>query len=192
MPIFVDIEAALANSRWTKKAFNSATDAYLAAFPTHLFWGLNMKLRAKVGLVILFGLGILCVLSPAHTLSLLSKLTIKLTPSAMAASIVRTIEVRVLAHPADDPTAVTVTLDRWLYIETCVVIITASLPCVRSLLKTANRQNHRRRRTEHELRSWYRGNSSPYLGNKQRPLNINREYVKCDGDNNLYEDDILR
>lgn len=40
-------------------AFNSATDLYLAVFSTCIFWNLNLKLRAKLGLVTLLGLGIL-------------------------------------------------------------------------------------------------------------------------------------
>lgn len=40
-------------------AFNSATDLYLAVFSTCIFWTLNLKLRVKLGLVTLLGLGIL-------------------------------------------------------------------------------------------------------------------------------------
>lgn len=40
-------------------AFNAATDLYLAVFPTYIFWNLNMKIRAKIGLMVLLGLGIL-------------------------------------------------------------------------------------------------------------------------------------
>jgi hypothetical protein len=40
-------------------AFNSATDLYLAVFSTYIFWNLNLKLRVKLGLVTLLGLGLL-------------------------------------------------------------------------------------------------------------------------------------
>lgn len=42
-------------------AFNSATDLYLAIFSTVIFWRLNLKLRIRLGLVALLGLGILLV-----------------------------------------------------------------------------------------------------------------------------------
>ena len=44
-------------------ALNSATDLYLAVFSTYIFWNLNLKLRVKLGLVVLLGLGILWVIS---------------------------------------------------------------------------------------------------------------------------------
>lgn len=37
--------------------FNSFSDAFLASYPIHLFWKLQMKLRIKVALSILMGLG---------------------------------------------------------------------------------------------------------------------------------------
>lgn len=37
--------------------FNSFTDALLASYPVHLFWKLQMKLRIKIALSILMGLG---------------------------------------------------------------------------------------------------------------------------------------
>lgn len=40
-------------------AFNSATDLYLAVFSTCILWTLNLKLRVKLGLITLLGLGIL-------------------------------------------------------------------------------------------------------------------------------------
>lgn len=40
-------------------AFNSATDLYLAAFSTYVFWHLNLKLQVKLGLIVLLGLGLL-------------------------------------------------------------------------------------------------------------------------------------
>lgn len=43
----------------TREAFNAATDAYLAVFPVYIFWSLNMKLRIKIGLMVLLGLGVL-------------------------------------------------------------------------------------------------------------------------------------
>ena len=38
--------------------FNSATDLFLAVFPTVVFWNLNLKLRIKISLIGLLSLGI--------------------------------------------------------------------------------------------------------------------------------------
>lgn len=39
-------------------AFNSATDLFLAVFPTVIFWNLNLKLRIKISLMVLLSLGV--------------------------------------------------------------------------------------------------------------------------------------
>ena len=49
----------LADIGRTQKAFNSATDVYLVAFPAYIFWNLNLNPRTKLGLMILLGLGTL-------------------------------------------------------------------------------------------------------------------------------------
>lgn len=56
--------------------------------------------------------------------------------SAMIASIIKTVQIRVLVSIDSDPTVATVNLERWLYIETYLVIITTSLPFLRSLIRT--------------------------------------------------------
>lgn len=38
--------------------FNSATDLFLAVFPTVVFWNLNLKLSIKISLIVLLSLGI--------------------------------------------------------------------------------------------------------------------------------------
>lgn len=38
--------------------FNSATDLFLAVFPTLVFWNLNLKLRIKISLIVLLSLGV--------------------------------------------------------------------------------------------------------------------------------------
>ncbi|CAG7940026.1 unnamed protein product [Penicillium nalgiovense] len=117
-------------------SFNSATDLYLAIFSTYVFWSLNLKLRVKLGLVTLLGLGIF----------------------AMAASVMKAVQTRVLAYAQDDPTVATVDYDRWLYIEAYVVIITASIPCIRSLIGSV-RGGTGTGRSAYELSSSYAGNS---------------------------------
>ncbi|KAJ5091775.1 hypothetical protein NUU61_006645, partial [Penicillium alfredii] len=123
-------------------SFNSATDLYLAIFPTYIFWSLNLKLRVKLGLAGLLGLGIF----------------------AMTASIIKTVQTQVLASADSDPTTATVNYDRWLYIETYLVIITASIPCLRSLVRSVRGRTSGTNRYTHAL-------SSPYI---QSPLSISR------------------
>ncbi|KAJ5358158.1 hypothetical protein N7541_005316 [Penicillium brevicompactum] len=120
-------------------AFNSATDLYLATFSTFIFWNLNLKFRAKLGLVTLLGLGIF----------------------AMIASIIKVAQTRVFAHPDDDPTVATVSYDRWLFIEAYLVIITASIPCIRSLLRSFEDRYPASGRSVYELHSPYAGTSAP-------------------------------
>ncbi|KAJ5393247.1 uncharacterized protein N7487_010888 [Penicillium crustosum] len=126
-------------------AFNSATDLYLAVFSTYIFWNLNLKLRVKLGLVTLLGLGIF----------------------AMAASVIKAVQTRVLAHAHNDPTVATVNYDRWIYIEAYVVIITASIPCIRSLIRTVRGGTTGTGRSTYELSSPYAGSSVPTPRNRR-------------------------
>lgn len=57
---------SVTTSRLTSLAFNSATDFFLAVFPTVVFWNLNLKLRIKIGLIVLLSVGFLYVLIPWH------------------------------------------------------------------------------------------------------------------------------
>jgi hypothetical protein len=52
----------------------------------------------------------------------------------MIASIIKTVQIRILVSVDSDPTVATADLERWLYIETYLVIITTSIPCLRSLI----------------------------------------------------------
>ncbi|KAJ5938112.1 hypothetical protein N7454_004454 [Penicillium verhagenii] len=125
-------------------AFNSATDLYLAVFSSCVFWTLNLKLKVKLGLVTLLGLGIF----------------------AMVAAIIRTVQTRVLASYDIDPTIATVDYDRWLYIETYLVIITASVPFLRSLLRSTKSQPASW--NTHELSSPYAVSSSTHTARTRK------------------------
>ena len=57
----------------------------------------------------------------------------------MVGSIIKTVQMSVLAVAVNDPTVATVNMERWLYVETYLVIITSSIPCLRSLLRPRNR-----------------------------------------------------
>ncbi|KAJ5578002.1 uncharacterized protein N7459_006966, partial [Penicillium hispanicum] len=132
-------------------AFNATTDLYLAGFSTFIFWNLNLQLRVKLGLVALLGLGLF----------------------AMVAAIIKAIETRILATSDTDPTIATVNYDRWLYIEAYLVIITASIPCLRSLLRAFQGRVMRSRDT-HEL-------SSPYAVNSMRTTQTKRRESSTEG-----------
>ncbi|PYH63317.1 uncharacterized protein BO88DRAFT_376536 [Aspergillus vadensis CBS 113365] len=94
-----------------QKAINTASDLFLAVFPTYTFWSLSLKLRVKISLVVLMGFGLV----------------------AMVASIMRIVHLESIAERGD-PTAATVQLTRWALAECYLVIITASMPCIRSLI----------------------------------------------------------
>ncbi|PYH88527.1 hypothetical protein BO71DRAFT_435682, partial [Aspergillus ellipticus CBS 707.79] len=92
-------------------AFNSACDLLLAVFPIYIFWRFNWSLRVKLVLISLLSLGVV----------------------AMAASLVKTIEYPTIMI-STDPRTNRVTLLRWMFIEAGVVLITASIPCLRPLV----------------------------------------------------------
>lgn len=119
-------------------AVNSATDFFLAVFPTIIFWSLNLRLRIKISLIILMSLGIL----------------------AMIASIIKTTKY-------DDIPSITnlgshggIELIRWGYAENLIIIITSSVPCIRPLLISSVRKiSSAARSRSYEL-------SGPFSGNK--------------------------
>lgn len=56
----------------------------------------------------------------------------------MIASLIKTVFLPEIAH-FNDPTFTPINLARWGYVETYVVIITASIPCIRSLVVSSVR-----------------------------------------------------
>lgn len=108
----------------------------------------------------------------------------------MAASIIKTTQIRVLETPDNDPTTATVALDRWMYIETCIVIIAASIPCIRPLFKIGRHKNH--------SHSYELGSSYEYSGGRaeerKRVARLSRRYgvqSAAGGPDDGSEDDIL-
>ncbi|GKZ62179.1 hypothetical protein AnigIFM49718_009257 [Aspergillus niger] len=92
-------------------SINTASDLFLAVFPTYTFWSLSLKLRVKISLVVLMGFGLV----------------------AMVASVMRIVNLGSVAERGDQ-TAATVKLTRWALAECYLVIVTASMPCIRSLI----------------------------------------------------------
>ncbi|PYI05847.1 hypothetical protein BO78DRAFT_316966 [Aspergillus sclerotiicarbonarius CBS 121057] len=105
-------------------SINTVTDLFLAVFPTYTFWSLSLQTRIKISLVILMSLGLV----------------------AMVASIMRIVYVDSIAERGDQ-TAATVALSRWALAECYLVIVTASIPCIRSLLIASVRIIHSNNRS---------------------------------------------
>ncbi|KAJ5682195.1 hypothetical protein N7462_005360, partial [Penicillium macrosclerotiorum] len=150
-------------------AFNSATDLFLAVFSTCIFWNLNLKLRVKLGLVTLLGLGIF----------------------AMIAAIIKTVQTRVLATSDSDPTIATINYDRWLYIETYLVIITASIPCIKSLVRSRNGRKITSRDT-HELSSRCANSTAHTLRTRRRDSSSDGKRIMDVSEGDISHDDVSR
>ncbi|KAF7114018.1 hypothetical protein CNMCM5793_006201 [Aspergillus hiratsukae] len=97
------------NWGYFQSVFNTFVDLYLAVVPTYIFWHLNLKLGVKISLVALMSCGLV----------------------AMAAALAKIIQ---LPEINNDALGGTLNLIRWGYIEANLVIICASLPCLRSLI----------------------------------------------------------
>jgi hypothetical protein len=108
----------------------------------------------------------------------------------MVAAIIKTVETRVLASYVIDTTNATVNYDRWLYVETYLVIITASIPCIRSFLSPMKGQTYTSKDT-HELGSPYVISSSVYTRKtKKRELSLDRKQILNASGGNLSSEDI--
>ncbi|PYI20280.1 hypothetical protein BO86DRAFT_425420 [Aspergillus japonicus CBS 114.51] len=107
-------------------AFNSASDLFLAVFPIYIFWRFNWTLRVKLVLISLLSLGVV----------------------AMAASLVKTLEYPTILK-STNPRINRVPLLRWMFIEAGIVLITASVPCIRPLVIHWVRKYIRKKQTQH-------------------------------------------
>ncbi|KAL4864585.1 hypothetical protein BDV12DRAFT_176022 [Aspergillus spectabilis] len=119
-------------------AVNTATDLFLAVFPTIIFWNLNLRLRIKLGLIALMSLGIL----------------------AMIASIIKTTKYDEIPGITNLGATGGIELIRWGFAENLIIIITSSVPCIRPLLISSVRKiSSAARSRSYEL-------SGPLNGNK--------------------------
>ncbi|KAF5865999.1 hypothetical protein ETB97_001577 [Aspergillus alliaceus] len=114
--------------------FNATVDLYLAVVPTYIFWHLNLRLPVKLSLICLMSLGLL----------------------AMGASIGKIMQIPELQN---DMLTGTSNLVRWAFIEAYVVIIVASLPCLRSLFLSGFRYkvSSKQRSRDYELTATVKG-----------------------------------
>ncbi|KAJ5482961.1 hypothetical protein N7539_006407 [Penicillium diatomitis] len=112
-----DVKAVI-NFAYYSNTFNSATDFFLAVFPAVVFWNLNLKLRIKVGLILLLSIGFV----------------------AMIASIIKTTKLDTLPSVTDIGVDGATELIRWGYVENSIIIITSSIPCIRPLIISSVRK----------------------------------------------------
>jgi hypothetical protein len=107
----------------------------------------------------------------------------------MVASIIKVVQTRIFAHPDDDPTVATVSYDRWLFIEAYLVIITASIPCIRSLLRPFEGRSTNTGRSAYQLSSPYAG-TSVHNSRRMTPTTPGKAIARI-SDGNDSTDDIL-
>ena len=139
----------------TGVAVNTATDLFLAVFPTIIFWSLNLKMRIKISLIMLLSLGVVSVFSPL----LLSGYGLTWS-SAMVASIIKTTKLDEVPSITNLGAGGAVGLIRWGYSENLIIIITSSVPCIRPLLISSVRKlSSAARSRSYEL-------SGPFSANK--------------------------
>ncbi|KXG50584.1 uncharacterized protein PGRI_043510 [Penicillium griseofulvum] len=100
------------NYSFFQASFNAFSDALLASYPIHLFWKLQMKLRIKVALSVLMGLGWV----------------------AAVCSAVKTYELKALTQTTDITYAQS-SLLIWASTEAWIVIIVGCIPPIRPLME---------------------------------------------------------
>ncbi|CRG83330.1 hypothetical protein PISL3812_00681 [Talaromyces islandicus] len=112
-----DITAVVKFSYFSSSV-NTATDFFLAVFPTIVFWNLNLKFGVKITLIILLSLGLL----------------------AMVASIIKTTALDQVPSVTNIGASGGIDLIRWGYAENAIIIITSSVPCIRPLIMSSVRK----------------------------------------------------
>ncbi|CAI7565222.1 unnamed protein product [Penicillium viridicatum] len=142
--------------------FNSATDLFLAVFPTVVFWNLNLKLRIKISLIGLLSLGIV----------------------AMVASIIKTTKLDSVPSITNTGAAGGIELIRWGYIENVIIIITSSIPCIRPLIISSVRKlSSGKYSRSYELSMPFGGRKSGTAPNETNQSRRTRKF-KSDVENN--------
>ncbi|KAL3473683.1 hypothetical protein BJX99DRAFT_233120 [Aspergillus californicus] len=139
--------AAVIKFAYFSSAVNTASDLFLAVFPTIIFWNLNLRLGIKAGLITLMSLGIL----------------------AMIASIIKSTKYGDIPGITNLGSHGGIELIRWGYAENLIIIITSSVPCIRPLLISSVRKlSSAARSRSYELSSPFSGNKGPSHNNFSR------------------------
>ncbi|KAJ5205347.1 hypothetical protein N7491_004031 [Penicillium cf. griseofulvum] len=149
-----DIHAVISFAYYSN-TFNSATDLFLAVFPTTVFWNLNLKLRIKISLIVLLSLGIV----------------------AMVASIIKTTKLKDVPSITNTGTSGAIELIRWGYIENVIIIITSSIPCIRPLVISSVRKiSSGKYSRSYELSMPFSGRKSGAVPNETNQSRRTRKY----------------
>lgn len=106
----------------------------------------------------------------------------------MIAAIMKTVQTGVLGTPDSDPTTATISYDRWLLIETYLVIITASIPCIRSLLRSMGERRKNSAYT-HELSSRYEAGSTRASRTRRRESSFDGKGIMTVSDGHISSDE---
>ncbi|TQV91601.1 integral membrane protein [Cordyceps javanica] len=101
-------------------SYGSAVDLTLAAFPTSLFWNLRMSLKQRISLSIMMGFGVF----------------------AMAASIFKTVELQAITSTENVTYEMAKLAIGWT-LEANFVLIAASIPTLRPILKAKKQKDSR-------------------------------------------------
>jgi hypothetical protein len=109
----------------------------------------------------------------------------------MIAAIIKTVQTRILAISDNDPTIATVTYDRWLFIETYLVIVTTSIPSIRSLFRSMEGRKISGRNT-HELSHRYVVSSLHTSRTRRRESSIEGKGIINASEGNLSKEGFAR
>lgn len=109
----------------------------------------------------------------------------------MIAAVIKTVQTRVLATSDIDPTIATVTYDRWLFIETYLVILTTSIPSIRSLFRSLDSRKLNSRNT-FQLSSRYIVSSLHTSRTKRRLSSIDGKRTINFSEGSLSNEDFAR
>ncbi|KAM3554240.1 hypothetical protein MY1884_006232 [Beauveria asiatica] len=101
-------------------SYGSAVDLTLAAFPTSLFWNLRMSLKQRISLSVMMGFGVF----------------------AMAASIFKTVELQAITNTENVTYEMAKLAIGWT-LEANFVLIAASIPTLRPILKAKKQKEYR-------------------------------------------------
>jgi len=110
--------------------------------------------------------------------------------STIIAAVIKTVQTRVLVASDSNPTIATVTYDRWLFIETYLVIVSTSIPSIRSIFRSID-GGKLNRRNIHKLSSYYLV-SFLHISRRRRELSTEGKRIIDVSVGNVSNEDFVR
>ncbi|KAL4878070.1 hypothetical protein BJY04DRAFT_196672 [Aspergillus karnatakaensis] len=139
---------AVLDFAYFSSAVNTATDFFLAVFPTVIFWNLNLRMGIKLGLIALMSLGLLAMIA-------------SIIKSTKYGDLPGITNLGASAHGG-------IELIRWGFAENLIIIITSSVPCIRPLLISSVRKiSSAAKSRSYELSGPFSGHKHGYTRNNQ-------------------------